>query len=163
MRKWGRIAVLAVCVLLVGMQVIPVVTTNPAVDPGRTIEANVPIPPEVTGILGRACQDCHSNRTEWPWYSRVAPVSWFLVHHVNEGRGELNFSEWGAYAARRKDRKLKEICEQVTQGEMPPFSYTIAHRQAKLSDQDKQKVCQWAETTRQSQGRVLAAAAPPRG
>jgi hypothetical protein len=79
-------------------------------------------------------------------------VSWLLAYHVNEGRSELNFSEWGRYAARRKDRKLKEICEQVGKGKMPLLSYTIAHPQAKLSDQEKRSVCQWTDAARKGGG-----------
>jgi len=161
MRRWGIHILVAACVALVGAQLVPVAATNPPVEPGQTLEAVLPVPPEVTTILGRACQDCHSNRTVWPWYSRVAPVSWFLAYHVNEGRGELNFSEWGRYAARRKDRKLKEMCEQVTKGEMPLLSYTLGHPQAKLSDQDKRRVCQWTDAVRKS-GAPTAATAPSR-
>ena len=161
MRRWGIRILVAACVALVGAQGIPVNATNPPVEPGQTLEATMPVPPEVTTILGRACQDCHSNLTVWPWYSRVAPVSWFLAHHVNEGRRELNFSEWGRYAARRKDRKLKEVCEQVTKGEMPLFSYAIAHPQAALSDQDRRSVCLWTDAPRKG-GAPNTATAPSR-
>jgi len=102
------------------------------------------VPPEVAGILTRACQDCHSNQTVWPWYSRIAPVSWLTIHDVNEGRGELNFSEWSRYTARRQDRKLKEICEQVERGEMPMPIYTVTHPQAKLTASDRKTICVWS-------------------
>jgi Haem-binding domain len=109
----------------------------------------------VSGILTRACQDCHSNQTVWPWYSQIAPVSWLIVHDVNEGRGELNFSEWGRYTARRQDRKLKEICEQVERGKMPMPIYTFMHPQTKLTASDRKATCEWTAAARKN----LAAAA----
>jgi hypothetical protein len=142
--------VLLVMALLIVAQFIPVGRTNPPMDAAQTISATTPIPPNVASILDRSCQDCHTSQTVWPWYGQVAPVSWLLVNHVNEGRGELNLSDWGLYTARRKDRKLKEICEQVTKGKMPLASYTLLHRQANLSDSDKQVLCTWAEATRKS-------------
>jgi hypothetical protein len=161
MRRWGIRILVAACVALLGAQIVPVATTNPPVEPGQTLEAAMPVPREVSAILGRACQDCHSNLTEWPWYSRVAPVSWFLAYHVNDGRRKLNFSEWGQYVAPRKDRKLKEVCEQVARGGMPLLSYTIAHPQANLSEQDRRSICQWTESARKSAA-AIAIAAPSR-
>jgi hypothetical protein len=151
MRAWvGRV------VLLVVAQFIPVARTNPPGDAAQTISATTPIPPNVTSILDRSCQDCHSSQTVWPWYSHVAPVSWLVANHVNEGRSELNLSAWVLYTARRKDRKLKEICEQVTKGKMPLGTYTFLHPQSNLSDPDKKILCDWTATARKS----LAANAP---
>lgn len=150
MRAWGRRTLLAGVAVLVGAQVVPVPRVNPSVDLGQTISATIAVPPEIAGILGRACQDCHSSQTVWPWYSRVAPVSWFLVHHVNEGRRELNLSDWGRYAPRRQDRKLKEICEQVSDGKMPLPTYTLMHPQAKLNAQETKALCEWASAARRN-------------
>jgi hypothetical protein len=150
MRVWARRVVLLVMAALVVAQFIPVGRTNPPVDAAQTISATTPIPPDVASILDRSCQDCHTSRTVWPWYGQVAPASWFLAHHVNEGRDELNLSDWGRYTARRKDRKLKEICEQATQGKMPLASYTLLHPQANLSDRDKKMLCDWTEAERKS-------------
>ena len=161
MRGWAvRVVLLAVALLAVA-QFIPVTRTNPPVDAAQTLSATLPIPPNVASILDRSCQDCHSNQTVWPWYSQVAPVSWFLANHVNEGRGEMNLSEWGRYAVRRKDRKLKEICEQVTSGKMPIRTYTFLHPEAKLSGPDKKILCDWTETARKSLA-ASATAAPGR-
>ncbi len=159
MRRWGVRILVAACVVLAGAQIIPVDATNPPVEPGQTLEVSMPVPREVKSILKRACQDCHSNLTVWPWYSRVAPVSWFLAYHVSEGRRELNLSEWGSYAARRRERKLKEMCEQVTRDKMPLLTYTLGHPQAKLSDQDKRSVCQWTNAARTA-GVSMASSAP---
>ena len=150
MRVWGRRVLLAVVAMLAVVQLIPVARTNPPVDAAQTMSETIPVPSGIASILGRSCQDCHSSQTVWPWYSQVAPLSWFLVNHVNEGRGEMNVSEWGRYTARRKDRKLKEICEQVTRGKMPLETYTLLHPQARLSDLDRKALCDWSETARKN-------------
>lgn len=146
--KWVKRALLAFAILFVVMQVIRPSMTNPPVDESRTLQAKAQIPPEVYGILERACNDCHSNKTEWPWYSQVAPVSWYLSNHVSEGRRELNISDWAKYDARRAARKLDEICDQVKSGEMPIKSYLLIHPKAKLSDADRQSICNWTEQER---------------
>lgn len=149
MRRWTvRIVVALVLVLLVA-QVIPVAPrTNPPVDPTKTMAAHLPVPGDVSAVFQRACQDCHSNQTRWPWYSQVAPISWLLVRHVSEGRRELNMSEWGQYEGHRKGRRLKEICEQVRKGKMPIASYLILHQDAKLSEQERGRICEWGEAIR---------------
>ena len=115
-----------------------------------TIYAKMAVPPHVVSIFERACQDCHSSQTVWPWYSRVAPVSWLIASDVNRGRSELNLSEWGRYTPRRKDRKLKEMCDQVTSGKMPMKVYTLMHPKAKLTDPDRKAMCDWANAARKS-------------
>jgi len=99
---------------------------------------------EVSHKLIRACANCHSNRTSWPWYSNVAPVSWWIQRHVREGRKELNFSEWTSYSARQRHNDLEEICGVVSTGRMPPVSYIAMHPQARLASGDKKAVCVWA-------------------
>jgi hypothetical protein len=101
-------------------------------------------------ILRRSCNDCHSSETVWPWYSNVSPVSWFLKSHIDEGRRELSFSEWATYPKRKRERKLHEMCEQVEAGEMPLKSYLPLHPSARLSDEDKRRLCEW---TRQEEER----------
>jgi hypothetical protein len=158
MRVWRRRILLTVFAVLVLAQFIPMARTNPPVDAAQTMSAKMPVPPDIASLLGRSCQDCHSSQTVWPWYSRVAPVSWLVVRDVNKGRGELNLSEWGRYTARRQDRKLKEICEQVTSRKMPMSAYTLVHPQAKLTDQDRKIVCDWAEAARKTLALVVIAA-----
>ena len=92
--RWA--AVVVFCAIVVAQFIRPA-KTNPAADPSLAIESHVQVDPKVSAIIDRSCADCHSNRTRWPWYSQVAPVSWFVIDHVNEGRKELNFSEWGSY------------------------------------------------------------------
>lgn len=138
--KW--LALVSVCVL-VGLQFVRPARTNPAVDQTQTVHARLQLTPQVAAILDRSCQDCHSNTTRWPWYSNVAPLSWWVVDHVNEGRQQLNLSDWGRYDNRRAGKKLEEICEQVTDGAMPISSYTQIHRAAKLSPEDVRILCDW--------------------
>jgi hypothetical protein len=122
--------------------------TNPPVDPAKSIEANLQVSPQVEAIFERSCNDCHSNKTVWPWYSNVAPVSWFLVSHVNEGRGQMNLSEWGSYDKDKQSHRLRDICEQVQDGGMPLSTYTPLHPGSKLSAEDKKTLCDWANSER---------------
>jgi hypothetical protein len=122
---------------------------RPSRNVSSTVSANdithhYPVPDTVAAILKRSCNDCHSNNTIYPWYTNVQPVGWWLQHHVNEGKGELNFSEFGAYAAKRQHRKLQEVADQVKKDEMPLNSYLWIHTDAKLSDHDKQLLIDWA-------------------
>lgn len=123
--------------------------TNPPVDETKTITAGAPVPTEIATVLHRACYDCHSNQTRWPWYSNVAPVSWFVIDHVIEARKELNFSEWAAYSQKRMKRKLEEIKDEVEEGEMPLKSYLPLHPDAKLSPEDVQALSAWAIAERE--------------
>ncbi|MCM3871699.1 MAG: heme-binding domain-containing protein [Pyrinomonadaceae bacterium] len=143
--KW--IAVLVV-VVLIGLQFVRPARTNPQVDPSQTIHACLQVTPQVAAILDRSCQDCHSNTSRWPWYSNVAPVSWFVIDHVNHGRSHLNLSEWGSMDDRKASKKLEEICEEVQDGEMPLESYTYVHRSAKLSPEDVKTLCEWTAAER---------------
>jgi hypothetical protein len=143
--KWLKRAVIALAILFLAAQVIRPNMTNPPVDESRTLRAKAQVSPEVYAIMERACNDCHSNKTEWPWYSQITPVSWYLARHVEEGRRELNVSDWARYDNKRAARKLGEICDQVKAGQMPLSSYVALHPSAKLSDADKQKLCEWTE------------------
>lgn len=124
-------------VLIVGIQFIPVDRTNPPV----TKEINAP--DEVKAILKKACYDCHSNETNWAWYTKIAPASFLASRDVKEGREHLNFSEWDRYAG--KESKVKEeIWEEVRDEKMPPWQYRIMHSESKLSDQEKNTLRNWA-------------------
>lgn len=102
----------------------------------------------VREILGRACMDCHSNQTSYPWYNQVAPVSYWIADHVKQGKGHLNFSAWDSYEAKRKDHKLDEVIETVESGEMPLKEYTWTHQGARLTSQERQALLDWAKNTR---------------
>ena len=95
--------------------------------------------------LARACGNCHSNETDFPWYGHVVPISWWIQSHIREGREELNFSEWTRYSARQRRNELESICGVISNGRMPPASYTALHPEASLGAQDKKDVCVWAD------------------
>lgn len=101
-------------------------------------------PDETEQILTRACYDCHSNKTKWPWYSRVAPVSWWVTDHVNEGREHLNFSNWGLSNAEDQAEYAEEIIEEIEEGKMPMPSYVVGHPEAELSETDIATLRAWA-------------------
>jgi hypothetical protein len=122
--------------------------TNPAADPSLSLQSHVQVSPQVASIIDRSCGDCHSNKTRWPWYSNVAPVSWFVIDHVNQGRNHLNFSEWGRYNQREAEGMLNQICKEVTSGGMPLSSYTPLHPGSKLSPEDVKTLCDWANAER---------------
>jgi hypothetical protein len=150
MKKIVKIVVIVLVAAFAVAQFVRPNQTNPAVNPAETLEASVPVPGNVEEILKRSCNDCHSNTTSYPWYAQVSPVSWFLDNHIQDGRRELNFSIWNTYTAKRKDKKLDEVCEQVKTGEMPLPSYLWIHRDAALREGDANILCDWANQTRQS-------------
>ncbi len=149
MKRILKIALIVLVVIFLGMQAVRPARTNPPVDESQTINARTQITPQVAAIFDRSCRDCHSNKTVWPWYTQIAPISWWLSNHVNEGRRNLNLSEWGKLPPDRQDRKLRQICDQVQDGVMPLSSYTPMHPLAKLSEQDKKILCDWTEAERQ--------------
>lgn len=148
MRRWRQIALGTAGIVLVGAQMVRPERTNPPTDPSRTLAAKHAVPETVAQILDRACRDCHSNATRWPWYSHVAPASLLLAHDVREGRDEMNLSEWADYDAETMDEQLTEICKQVRDGAMPLRPYTWLHREASLSSRDVELLCAWTEQAR---------------
>lgn len=108
------------------------------------------VPNDVQNILYRACYDCHSNHTNYPWYANVQPVAWWLDDHIQEGKKELNFSEFASFRLRRQYHKFEETVEQVKDGVMPLESYTVIHREAKLTPQERELVANWASAMMES-------------
>ena len=149
MRRWVKRLGVATVFLLLATQFIPLNRSNPSVDPSQTIYAPLPVPAEVKDVFERSCKNCHSDETAWPWYSYVAPVSWVVAHDVHQARKMMNLSEWGSYSAKRKEDRLAEICEQVTNGDMPDRKYAIFHRGARLTPEEREAVCQWTDDSRQ--------------
>lgn len=103
------------------------------------------VPASVQEILKTSCYDCHSNNTVYPWYANIQPVAWWLADHVNEGKKELDFSEFLTYSPKKAHHKLEEVNEMVKEGEMPLQSYTIIHQDAKLSEPQKLEIATWAD------------------
>ncbi|MDZ7292407.1 MAG: heme-binding domain-containing protein [candidate division KSB1 bacterium] len=122
---------------------------NPPFDRAQSIEANTQMTQEIAAIFERSCQDCHSYKTRWPWYSQVAPVSWLLIDHVTEGRRHLNFSEWASYDSKKARKLLGEISDEVQKGDMPLKSYLPLHPKARLSEVDVQAIVAWTTAERQ--------------
>jgi len=149
MRRVLKIVAILLVVLVVGIQAIRPARTNPPIDESQTINAKTQMTSDVAAIFDRSCRDCHTNKTVWPWYTNVAPLSWWLSNHVSDGRRSLNMSEWGKLPNDRQDRKLRQICDEVLDGNMPLSSYTPMHPAAKLSDQDKKTLCGWTDKARQ--------------
>jgi hypothetical protein len=148
-----RYAGIAFLGLLAAIQLIRPARTNPPTDPARTLDARLPISTEVSSILKRACRDCHSNDTVWPWYSNVAPASWIVIDHVRSGRRHFNYSDWAGYAPDKTRKLLQDICDEVSEGSMPMGSYTLVHRDARLSDADRQAICAWTASLAPHSGR----------
>ena len=129
--------------LLLAIQSIRIDKTTEPVNPETDFIALTSANSEVAGMLKTACYDCHSNQPTYPWYTNIAPVSWWIKHHIDEGSHHLNFSIWGTYKEKRKNHKLDECIEMVEEGEMPMSSYTIMHGEAKLTDAQKMQLVEF--------------------
>jgi|YelNatPaOPRAMG01_1025707.scaffolds.fasta_scaffold39921_3 hypothetical protein len=133
--------ILTALVIFVVAQFVRFKHTNPPVT------GDVNAPPQVAAILHRACYNCHSNLTRWPWYSEVAPVSWLVYHDVSDGRHHLNFSTWNLYASDPQTlaNKLKHIKKEVNDDDMPPLYYRPMHPNSHLSAADRQAIVEWVD------------------
>ncbi len=141
-------SLLTIIILLIIFQFFRIDKANPPLDPAMDIAVVAQMPAELNNMIKESCYDCHSNEVKYPWYTNVAPLSWWIKHHINEGREELNFSEWGTYKSRRIDKKLKECAEMLEEGEMPLSSYTLIHGEAKLSEAQKSQLIAWFNSQR---------------
>ncbi len=138
-RRLKQVAVVVVA-LLAAAQLVRPGRTNPPIDPSRTIRAQLAAESGMVAVLDRACRDCHTNRTVWPWYTQVAPVSWLMAYGVKAGRKAVNFSEWAAYPADRQRKLLSESCRDVSDGKMPG-AYTVLRSETRLTAQDIKTIC----------------------
>ncbi len=141
MKNIKRTSLIVIVLFFAAIQLVPVSRSNPPV------ETEVPAPDEVKTVLKRACYDCHSNEVKWPWYSYVAPASWLVAYDVKEARKELNFSTWNRYDTEKRSKKIKEIWEEVSEGEMPLWQYTLIHSDARLSQTDLALIQSWTGMT----------------
>jgi hypothetical protein len=137
--------------------------TNPAFVPQHTLKASTAIPDDVHALLRRSCMNCHSNETQWPWYSRIPPLSWGMTRDVAKARQALNFSEWAIGPGKRPAVAmgyLAAICADVKSQRMPLSKYLLLHREARLSVQDRDAICSWttSETQRYAQLKINRAA-----
>jgi hypothetical protein len=145
MKKFIKWLVIVLFVAFAGIQLIRPDYRNPTTNEQETLEATTQVPENVAQIFARSCNDCHTNKTRYPWYSNVAPLSWSIVEHVNHGRSHLNFSSWNTYELRKKRKKLDEVCEQMTDGLMPHTQYLWLHREALVSAEDIKTICDWTK------------------
>lgn len=127
----------------------PARNTNGQVLP-TDISNVISMPENVESLLQAACYDCHSNQTKYPWYTYVQPLGWILAGHIKDGKKDLNFSEFGAYSNRKQQSKLKSIISQIKDDEMPLYSYTIMHKDARLSKEEKELIIDWAQNAKDS-------------
>jgi hypothetical protein len=145
-----KITLLVLLIVVIGIQFIqPAPNKN-----GQVLETDitktVEVPKTIQAILKSSCYDCHSNKTEYPWYSRIQPGGWWMASHIKKGKSELNFNEFGSYSKRRQQSKLKSIANTIEDETMPLSSYTLIHKDAKLNKENKKILMNWVTATRDS-------------
>ena len=153
--RWLKRIGLGLICLLAAAQLVRPERANPPVESGKALDQVAPSSAPIQSTLHRACYDCHSQETRWPWYSQVAPVSWMLAKHVKDGRRHLNFSDWVRMTTGRRKKVVGEICDEVKDGGMPLSSYLWIHGDARLTPADVNAICEWTA----GEERRLAAAA----
>lgn len=154
-----KIALIAVILLILIQFFKPAKNISASPQP-MAIGAQYEVPQEVSSILKTACNDCHSNNTRYPWYNNIQPFAWFLSYHVKDGKKELNFDEFSSYTLKKQDHKLEEVVEMIQEGEMPLTSYTLVHRDAKLSKEQQQRLIDWANALRRQVKSKMTASNP---
>jgi hypothetical protein len=154
MKKLLKILLVVLVVLFLLLQFYPRGAKNSSNISAAHINTVHTLPAEVGVVLKNACYDCHSNYTVYPWYASIQPVALWLGDHIDEGRKELNFSEFANYSLAKQYRKLEEIKDEVTEGKMPLESYTLIHQEAKLSAEDKLLLASWTDALRDSMQKV---------
>jgi hypothetical protein len=137
-------------VLFIGIQFYHAKPNKSTADEAYYIGKTYPVPEDVKSILAKACNDCHSNNTRYPWYAKVQPVDWWTNRHVQEGKRELNFDGFTDHSPRFQFNKMDALIEQVKENEMPLNSYLWIHKDAKLTSDEKLKLSNWAESVRDS-------------
>lgn len=141
-----KIIYLLIAVLVIIQFIRPDKNVN-EVNASNTINAIVPVPENVQSILKTACNDCHSNNTAYPWYNNIQPVMWMMTKHVNEGKEHLNFDEFASYPLAKQYHKIEEVQEVIEKNEMPLSSYTLIHKDAKLTDAQKKIMYDWVNAS----------------
>lgn len=146
MKKAIKIVAIIFFAGLVSIQFFRIDRTNPPIVETETLEAAVDVPADISMILARSCNDCHSHKTIYPWYSNIQPSAWFLRDHIDDARNHLNFSVFNTYEPAKKTRKLEEICEEIESARMPLPSYLWLHGDAVLNASDGKALCDWAKS-----------------
>ncbi|MDX1666269.1 MAG: heme-binding domain-containing protein [Saprospiraceae bacterium] len=151
MNKYLRYVLLALAVFLIVAQLFPIDKSAPEVDPKEDFLQLADPPAEVARLIKTVCYDCHSYEVNYPWYTSVAPVSWWIDHHIEEGREHLNFSIWGTYDLDKRAHKMEEAAEEVEEEHMPLNSYTWMHSEARLSEEQRNRLVAWFEVQEERQ------------
>lgn len=138
----NRLFYLLIVVIIV-VQFFGIDKVNPPVEPDKDILSVLRPSAEIELILLNACYDCHSHQTQYPWYSNVAPISWLLKSHIDDGRKHLNFSTWANYSKDKANHKLEECVEMVETDEMPMKGYVLMHPKANLTNEQKANLIAW--------------------
>ena len=138
--KIVKIIAIVLLVAFVGIQFIPTTRNQSDTVPSTDFMLVNNVPETIQKKLQVSCYDCHSNNTQYPWYNKIQPVAWFLEDHIKEGKAELNFNEWDSLSSRRKASKLRSIIKQIESGEMPLDSYTLIHKDAKVSEAEAEEL-----------------------
>ena len=141
---------LVLAILLLFIQSFRIDKSTKPVDSSKDFISLTSPSTEVNQLLKTACYDCHSNQPTFPWYANVAPISWWIKHHIDEGSEHLNFSEWGTFTPKRKHHKLEECVEMLENGEMPMSSYTWMHNESKLTDAQRLLLVNWFKGLKES-------------
>lgn len=136
---------LIVLVVFVGIQLIPTTRNQSDTIFDQEVTKVFEVPANIQNILKNSCYDCHSNNTNYPWYHKVQPMSWILENHIKDGKAALNFHDFGSYSNRKQKGKLRSIKNQIEDGEMPLYSYTLMHSYAKLSEKEKKEIFLWID------------------
>ncbi len=152
MKKYLRWGVVVLAVAFVGIQFIRPERTNPSFDRAKDFASQPGSDSSIASILRRACYDCHSDETRWPWYSNIAPASWQVVDDVNTGRRHVNFSIWGKYPPSRRSESLDDIHDQISSGDMPLKKYLLLHPDARLTQAERDSIVAWADREKQKLG-----------
>ncbi len=146
--------VMMLIVILIAVQLIQPARNEDRQVVSTDISKTVFVPANVQTVLQAACYDCHSNHTHYPWYTYVQPVGWILNNHIKNGKRELNFSDFSSYSKRRQESKFKSIASQVHDGAMPLYSYTIMHKNARLTKEEKYLIISWAQHNNDSLDKI---------
>jgi len=148
MKKIIKKVLVILLTVFVGIQFIPTERNESEVILKSDFVKYYDAPNDIANILQTSCYDCHSNNTEYPWYNKIAPISWMLAEHVEEGKEEVNFSVFGDYSVKKQKSNLKSIVKHVNNGKMPLSSYTLIHSDAQLSDDEKNELETWLNELR---------------
>ncbi len=135
-------------IILALMQFKQIDKTNPEYNEAEDFITITQPSEEIATLIKAACYDCHSHQAKYPWYSNVAPISWMVEHHIEEGREHLNFSEWGSYDTKKANHKLEECIEEIEEGEMPMKPYVVMHSEAKMSKEQKKALMAFFQNER---------------